>query len=40
MRRALLVVLVVAAVMVLAQARLSDGELPKPPKPPLIYYVK
>jgi hypothetical protein len=36
----LVFVLVVAAVLALAQARLSKGERMKPPKNGLIYYIK
>ena len=40
MRRILVFVLAIAAVIALAQVRLSKGEPSKPRKPGLIYYVK
>jgi len=40
MRRLFVFVLVIAAVLALAQVRLSKSELAKPPKQGLIYYIK
>lgn len=40
MRRVLLIVVVVAAVIAISQVRLSKGEPLPSPKPALIYYVK